>query len=1105
MAETPRPAAPVDPARLGGAAADFAAGLGRKVTELRASLTALAGNPDRERGRNELRRKLHALGVGARLLHFEILARAITGATERIDEEASQGRVSDALLRELGELLDRIPELAWTKDPAAPAPDSARSMRPPAPPMSIPPPSARRLSSMPPAPEPPPRLARVTPFVVLVVGPEPLARSVEDDPAFFPCEVERSDALSEIVPLARAVAPDLVVLDVDPAGAAAALEALIDDPLCGPIPILALGKFDGDASRQRLVALGVTKVVDKPATPVQLRRLCRELLGEPGAATHAVPSLGELSVAELADVIAEEVRKRLVDALEPAARAQRVDLGVGGEVLGPIWGALARVRDVVEERSEGALRFHDPLSRTPISVAPAEAERGERRFSPARRAGAGRGLEVDLEGREIVLADDDPQVVWYVGDILRGAGATVIEARDGREALALARQVEPEVVVSDVLMPRLDGVGLVHALERDVVLHDRPVILLSWKEDLLKRLRDLRTETSAMLRKDEGASTILARVREVLAGRVRVEARIAAGGEIRGRLDGLSVASLLTIVDRVRHDATVVVRDATSAFELDLDGGGLRALTQTDGEGDFVHGEAALAPLLGVLGGRFLVRPLDRNAAPSGAARLPQGELRAQLAPVVRRLRAATDAVSGERLLDLVEVGLDSERLTQHLAPLPPSMRRLAERIASGVAPRELVLSGEYSPSTLQDLLLDLASRGLVTRVRGRTGGDLIAASRAELDAATVQASEPRPRAAPEPEPAAAEANARKPRREMPTMRSIPAAQLTEAGVQPADASSQAGRPAPSETPTATETEPTRRVDVPTATLPSVPSGVASAAGDASVTSATASRAAPEPNVDTQPFGTRVEPVPAIVPPPLPTSPAERMVFAKTLSATPTPIVLAPKSSPHKATLHGVGGATLLGVGAGALAAAGSEGEAEHPLVSTVPVISASSAIPAISAIASTEPRPEPAPKRAAKSEAPPATMRESPSARKLRAADPEVLAPTQRAPDARPGSERSELSQHGDDGPPDSLRPSGARTPPPGATLAKPKGERDAENAGEDARDDTPEAPEAPNDNVMWWLAAALVAILALGFLLVNQGRDARPEKPAATAPSAS
>lgn len=1057
MPVEPRSVAPPDPARLGGAAADFAAGLGRKVTELRASLTALSGNPDRERGRNELRRKLHALGVASRLLHFEVLARAIVDATQQIDEQATQGRVSDALLRDLAELLDRIPELAWTKEPTpAPPPTSSRppSSRPapasrPAAPASLAPSSPRLPSSLPPPPvDSLPHLARVTPFVVLVVGPEPLARAVEDDPTALPCEVERTDALADLVPLARAVAPDLVLIDVDPPGATDALEALIDDPLTGPVPIVALGTFARDAHRQRLVALGVTKVVDKPTSALTILRLCRELLGEHPAATHAVPPLGELSVAELADVLAEEVRRRLVDALTPDARAQRLDFGAGAEVFGPMWGALARVREAVEARSHGALRFQDPVTRTPIAVVPGlDAPSAPEPATPAghverrggRRASA---IEVDLEGRTIVLADDDPQVVWFLGGVLRGAGATVLEAHDGWQALALARRHEPDLIVSDVLMPRLDGVGLVRALERDVVLRDRPVMLLSWKEDLLKRLRDLRLETSAMVRKDEGAHTILARVREILAPRVRVEARIAAGGEVRGRLDDLSVRSLLTIVDRVREDATVVVRDATSAFELDLDGGGLRALSQTDGEGAFAHGERALAPLLGIVGGRFLVRPLDRKGQ---RAPLPRGELGSQLAPVVRALRGATDAVAGERLLELAVVTLDDARLGAHLAPLPPSLRLLAERVAKGASPRELVLSGEVAPSTLEDLLLDLATRGLVLSARTREGADAIATALVALDESASIVVPPTP-----PPPfaiaiAAAGAVRSEPGEPdgRPTAKAVP-----QPRVEPS-------APPPEATPVVTEHEATRRVDVPKVTLPSL--------GLGPTPTPTPSPAAPLPDpdddapiVETRPFGASPEAAKPAAPPPR-VSPAEQRMFAKTLSSTPTPVTIAPKPVGLASTLHGVGDVS---VRAAISAAAGGVASASEPA--------------------------DRAEVRRAKSDPPPATVRESPSARRVEAVEP--TAPTVRAPSTDAPHEAARAEP---DGPPASLRPSPSRTPPP-VGEAKARGGSERANAKE-----TPE--EAPtSDNVMWWLIAALVAILALGFLLVSHGRGGSGAAPA-------
>ncbi|GAC1353053.1 MAG: hypothetical protein NVSMB1_22290 [Polyangiales bacterium] len=108
-----------DAMRFGGAAADFVGGLGRKVGELRVVLDSLIEAPERERSRNELRRKLHALGVGARLLHFDVLALSISESTRRIDEESAQGPVSQPLLEELSSLLQSIPSLAWAKAAAS--------------------------------------------------------------------------------------------------------------------------------------------------------------------------------------------------------------------------------------------------------------------------------------------------------------------------------------------------------------------------------------------------------------------------------------------------------------------------------------------------------------------------------------------------------------------------------------------------------------------------------------------------------------------------------------------------------------------------------------------------------------------------------------------------------------------------------------------------------------------------------------------------------------------------------------------------------------------------------------------------------------------------
>src|SRR5262249_47343755 len=61
--------------RFGGARADFVAGLGRRLAELGALAQALEGAPGSERKRDDLRRRIHALAAGARLLRFASLSR----------------------------------------------------------------------------------------------------------------------------------------------------------------------------------------------------------------------------------------------------------------------------------------------------------------------------------------------------------------------------------------------------------------------------------------------------------------------------------------------------------------------------------------------------------------------------------------------------------------------------------------------------------------------------------------------------------------------------------------------------------------------------------------------------------------------------------------------------------------------------------------------------------------------------------------------------------------------------------------------------------------------------------------------------------------------
>lgn len=97
----------------------------------------------------------------------------------------------------------------------------------------------------------------------------------------------------------------------------------------------------------------------------------------------------------------------------------------------------------------------------------------------------GKSLEINelsdatLLGQRVLVADDEAPSRWsYVG-LLRDAGARVTEARDGVEALQLARDHRPDLILADVSMPRLDGLGLCAALRREPALRGVTVVLLS--------------------------------------------------------------------------------------------------------------------------------------------------------------------------------------------------------------------------------------------------------------------------------------------------------------------------------------------------------------------------------------------------------------------------------------------------------------------------------------------------------------------------------------------------------------------------------------------------------------------------------------------------
>ncbi|MBK6520569.1 MAG: response regulator [Polyangiaceae bacterium] len=704
--------------RLGGARADFVANLGKRRVELRGTLDALRADPSSKRYAGELRRRVHALAAGAKLLRFSMLADELKLVEAKLEEAAHRGSLEASDFGAVHDLVGRMTSLAWGQTEEEPVAARSSAERDPLA-------HLRRGEATEAA-------SQRVPCSVLVVGGShladplsmPMGRSTDDDGQAF--EVERTAEASVGLDLARALAPDVAVIDGDLPDAKALVQDLAADPLTESVPIIVALRLARADDAGPFLALGVARVLPKPVSPSELRRACAGVVSTYVKREVSREPLGDLTLDQLGARLAEELRRGLCDTVQADARSSTLKLGEGTELLAALWGAVARIRDVVTIRTQGQVRFANGGPEGAVPMAPwldapdVTTVASKRGLGRAARA----ETETSLEKLRVLVADDDAAVCWFLAGVLKTAGATVYEARDGERALEIAKHVNPDLIISDILMPRMDGFNLSRIVRRDVVLRDVPIVLLSWKEDLLQRVRELGADADGYLRKEASAGAIVQRAKELVRQRRRVAQRIATQGEVRGRLDGLTTHTLLRLVCQLRESSTVSVRDASYLYEVEIRGGKPIRATRTALDGSFERGAGVLAALLGAGDGRFSVSPPREDGDVGPVRHELSGSLTDQVMPVVASARAAQRLLSGANLMRVQRVEVDDEAIQSYLAATPHAARTIVETVARGACPRDLVTNGAASARLLEDVLIDAAVHGGIIQILDASGED---------------------------------------------------------------------------------------------------------------------------------------------------------------------------------------------------------------------------------------------------------------------------------------------------------------------------------------------------------------------------------------------
>src|SRR5207253_3446202 len=165
----------------------------------------------------------------------------------------------------------------------------------------------------------------------------------------------------------------------------------------------------------------------------------------------------------------------------------------------------------------------------------------------------------------ILIVDDDPWILRMVSTLLEKRGYSIVTASDGEEGLMRADQLKPDLIITDVMMPKLDGWQLVRALRSRHEFALVPVIFLTALGGDEDRIRGFKLGADDYLPKPFRFEELDLRVTNAIRRRQRMEADTRgplrapaappdkpAESGVRGSLDQIGLASLLTVLEMER-------------------------------------------------------------------------------------------------------------------------------------------------------------------------------------------------------------------------------------------------------------------------------------------------------------------------------------------------------------------------------------------------------------------------------------------------------------------------------------------------------------------------------------------------------------------------
>ena len=116
----------------------------------------------------------------------------------------------------------------------------------------------------------------------------------------------------------------------------------------------------------------------------------------------------------------------------------------------------------------------------------------------------------------VMIVDDSPTEVHVMKTALERHGFETVSAADGSECITLAREVRPDLILMDVVMPGVNGFQATRTLSRDPDTAAIPVVMVTTKDQETDRIWGMRQGAVDYLVKPVSESTLVAKAKEVI-------------------------------------------------------------------------------------------------------------------------------------------------------------------------------------------------------------------------------------------------------------------------------------------------------------------------------------------------------------------------------------------------------------------------------------------------------------------------------------------------------------------------------------------------------------------------------------------------------------